>query len=508
MEKPYSENLLIKHNGETHEVNFGVVYNIMVSKDRIESKNKKTAILLDKSLMLVTYSGLESPGAKSILINQLKNKDCVYAIFTSGAKVHGLIKTESTKTEGLETMREHFKKFFSEKYWDKNQTNTFIVEEQQKEVYLNAYAKNFGAPTFFNTEVEEPTKDEYINERVFIPTKHNRPPELKPILTINDVPILTHQNISVIIASPGSGKSSVCEAVCSSAINPYCDSLGIKVSTEVRNVLFVDTERVNMDVWNSYDRMHKRAGVSDSDKAQIVGTRSIPRLDERKKVIIDLIEHHRPQLIILDGAGDMVTDTNSLEQAIETRIWFRELTMKYNLSILTTLHPNKGTKSPRGHIGSEILREAHAVFIIETNGTTKTLTNDFEHGKNRNGALISSSFAWSDAHSMFMSCDAPNNPAKKIEPHLELSNEEIISLVKDLTKTEIGATDFKEKMPVLIRDNHPNAKTGAKSIRDFYTWLQLHEYILVTGTSAKRLVQAHPSLEPKQESKQSELSIK
>jgi len=355
---------------------------------------------------------------------------------------------------------------------------------------------------------EIPTKEEYTNELVFIPTKHNRPPELKPILTINDVPILTHQNISAIIAAPGSGKSSLCEAICSAAINPHCDSLGIKVSTEVQSVLFVDTERVNMDVWNSYDRMHKRAGVSDSERAHIVGTRSIPRLDERQKVITDLIEHYKPQLIILDGAGDMITDTNSLDQAIECRIWLRELTTKYNLSILTTLHPNKGKKDPRGHIGSELLREAHAILLIETKGETKTLTTDFEHGKNRNGAKVSTSFAWSEAHRMFMSCDEPENPTKKSEPHLELSNEDIISLVKELTKTEIGATEFKDKLKVLIRGSHPNAKIGATSINDFYTWLQLNEYTLVTGTNAKRLVKAHPSLEPKQEGKQSELSIK
>lgn len=344
-------------------------------------------------------------------------------------------------------------------------------------------------------------------EKVFIPTKHNRPKELKPILTINDVPILTHQNISVIIAAPGSGKSSVCEAICSSAMNPHCDSLGIKVSTEVQNVLFVDTERVNMDVWNSYNRMNNRAKVKDSDKAQIVGTRSIPRLEERRKVIIELIEKFKPELIILDGAGDMVTDTNSLDQAIETRIWFRELTMKYNLSILTTLHPNKGTKNPRGHIGSEILREAHAVFIIETNGTTKTLTNDFEHGKNRNGAIISSSFSWCDAQKMFISCEPPET-FKKNEPHLELSNEDIIGLVKVITKTDVNATEFKAQLKVLIKGNHRNAKTGATSINDFYTWLQLNDFILIEGTNAKKVIKPHPRLEPKQEGKQSELLIK
>lgn len=333
-----------------------------------------------------------------------------------------------------------------------------------------------------------PTKDEYTNERVFIPTKDNRPPELKPIVNINDVPILTHQNISAIIAAPGSGKSSICEAICSAAMNKSSDNLGIHVSDEISNVLFIDTERVNLDVWNSYNRINKRAGAVDSDKARIVGLRMIPRLDERKKVITELIQEFKPELIIIDGAGDMVTDTNSLDQAIECRIWFRELTMKYNLSIITTLHPNKGTKNPRGHIGSEIMREAHAVFIIETDGETKTLTNDFEHGKNRNGAKVSTSFTWSTDFNMFVSCEREINANKKSEPHLLLSNDEINALLLDIVKEGTTATDFTNVLKIRLRENHPKAKTGATSLRDFYTWLQVHKYIEVVGTASKKTV--------------------
>lgn len=347
---------------------------------------------------------------------------------------------------------------------------------------------------FEHLENTELPIEAYENERLFIPTIDNKPPELKPRISINGVPILTHQNISVIIAPPGSGKTSICEAICAGAINPHCDSLGIKVSEEVDKVLFVDTERVNVDVWNSYDRMNRRASSVDSNKALIVGMRMIPRLDERKKVITELIEHHKPQLIILDGAGDMVTDTNSLEQSIETRIWFRELTTKYNLSILTTLHPNKGTKNPRGHIGSEMMREAEAVFIIDSSGDVKTLTNDFEHGKNRNGETVSTSFAWSDEARMFTSCEPPINPTKKEAPQVELHEDDIINLVKELTAKEISATEFRSVLKVRIKEAHPQAKTGATSINDFFTWLQLHEFITVEGTRAKKLVRKHPRL--------------
>jgi hypothetical protein len=337
------------------------------------------------------------------------------------------------------------------------------------------------ANTIFNTP-------QRTFENVFIPTKDNRPPELKPIVSISGVPILTHQNLTSIIAAPGSGKSSICEAICSAAINPHSDNLGIEVSSEITKVLFFDTERVNVDVWNSYDRMNRRAGTQDSDRAQIIGLRMIPETAKRRAMIEQLIEEHRPELIILDGAGDMVTDTNSLEQAIDCRIWFRQLTCRYNLSILTTLHPNKGTSNPRGHIGSEILRESHGVLIIETDGETKTLTNDFAHGKNRNGAKVSTSFVWSEDKHMFVSCEAPINNTKKLAPQLVISNEEIKKLVAECVENEPNATDFKHVLKVKLTEQYSRAKVGATSINDFYTWLQVHKFITLTGTAAKKKV--------------------
>jgi len=68
-------------------------------------------------------------------------------------------------------------------------------------------------------EMETAQANTIFNQRqrtfddVFIPNKHNKPPILKPVISINGVGILTHQNITCIIANPGSGKTSVCEAI-------------------------------------------------------------------------------------------------------------------------------------------------------------------------------------------------------------------------------------------------------------------------------------------------------
>ena len=69
-----------------------------------------------------------------------------------------------------------------------------------------------------------------------------------------------------------------------------------------------------------------------------------------------MIEHIKPQIILIDGIGDLVEDTNSIQETTVIYLWLIELITKYNLSVIVTLHPNKGKDTARGHIGSEMLR--------------------------------------------------------------------------------------------------------------------------------------------------------
>jgi hypothetical protein len=252
-------------------------------------------------------------------------------------------------------------------------------------------------------------KKELDLDLIFIPNWDNQPPDTPPIITLNGKGILTYQNVTAIIAAQGSGKSAVCEAVAAAVINKDADCLGFKVSDDCAHVIYIDFERTKNDVWNSFNRMCRRSRVNYGEMPNnvlIAGMRSIPRLEQRKEAISDLLTNNKCSLLILDGAGDMVTDTNDLDQAIECRIFLRQLTVDHKLSILTTLHPNPNSLKPRGHIGSEILREAEAVLVIKkVEGESRIITSDFEHGKNRNGSHAESYFLWSDNNMMFISVD-------------------------------------------------------------------------------------------------------
>ena len=261
----------------------------------------------------------------------------------------------------------------------------------------------------WQAHIEAEVDADIIIDKVFIPNWENRPLNMPAVLTLAGRSILTHQNLTSIIAAPGYGKSSICESVLASYLNPDADCLGFNVDAECKGVIYIDFERTNFDVWNSFYRMCKRAGIREGQGipgVQIAGMRSIPRLEERLEAIEKLLQNNPCSLLILDGAGDMVTDTNDLPQAIECRIFLRELTVRYELSILTTLHPNPNSNKPRGHIGGEIMRESEGVLLVKKGDSEcRIITSDFDHGKNRNNAPITTGYKWSDDTKMFKSID-------------------------------------------------------------------------------------------------------
>jgi hypothetical protein len=323
--------------------------------------------------------------------------------------------------------------------------------------------------------------------KVFFPTWDNRPPEQPAVLSLNGTPILTHQNVSAIIAAQGMGKTSVVEGITAAHLSPEADGLGFTVNSDYKGLICCDFERTDIDVWNSFYRIAKRANLSygsDFSKVRLVGMRSVPRVAERIATIEMLLENHPCSILILDGAGDLVTDVNDLGQAIECRIWMRELTVKYDLSIFTTLHPNPGQVKPRGHIGSEIVRECEGVMIIQNQDGVRTITTDFEHGKNRNNAPVSSAFQWNDESSMFLSCDLPYGSAggsytsKKL-PEAKDFSEHVHALLLNQVFSKDSQLKSGEFLSNLMTcwDETAGGQMKPSRAKTFHSWYILNDFI-------------------------------
>ena len=333
-----------------------------------------------------------------------------------------------------EVVIEHFKKIDPD-------VNRLEVTVENAYAKTNFRSKMFEAPptaaSDFGIKLSE------MEDPVFIPTWDNQPPPRPSLLTLNGINILSYQNTTLILANPGDGKSSVCDAIAASQLDEDIDCLGFKVSKECKGIIYVDFERSNDDVWRSFWRVCDRGGLKKGEVLNdivIAGMRSVYKSKDRVARVEKLLDENPCSILILDGAGDLVTDTNDLEQAIACRTWFRKLTVKYKVSIVTTLHFNKGTQNARGHIGSELLRECENVLSIVKKDSVHTITSDFAGGKNRNSGVAEGCFKWSDIDKKHVSLDPNINRDAKVNNKIfKLSSElkEIYGDQKVLSYSEI-----------------------------------------------------------------------
>ena len=317
------------------------------------------------------------------------------------------------------------------------------------------------------TDILDPLKN------VFIPSWDNRPKQESPVLKLVGTTIITHQNSTAIIANPGGGKSSIMEAIGASYLNPLSDNLGFEVDPNCRGVIIIDNERTNQDVWNSHYRMCRRAGIPEgkpTTNVLLAGLRSVARLPERIKTIEHLLQNNPCSLLLIDGAGDLVSDTNDLKEAIECRIWLREITVKYDLSVLVTLHPNPNSNKPRGHQGSEICREAECVLLAKTyDEHSRIITSDFEQGKNRNNPKLTTAYRWSDETKMFISADYQDLAAGKKTAKNTAKRAQAETLAKQLLPTQISLRNV-DLIDAIMNKTSQSESTAVRVIREMLAW--------------------------------------
>lgn len=87
----------------------------------------------------------------------------------------------------------------------------------------------------------------------------------------------------------------------------------------------------------------------------------------REACFLDAIQHYRPDLVILDGIRDLVSDINDGTVAQDMMEKLMKAAQQYNCCIVCVLHQNKSgdSRDPRGWLGTELLNKAYDVFATE-----------------------------------------------------------------------------------------------------------------------------------------------
>ena len=98
----------------------------------------------------------------------------------------------------------------------------------------------------------------------------------------------------------------------------------------------------------------------------IFNVRNVDRA-HREAYFLEAIEHYRPDLVILDGIRDLVSDINDGSVAQDMMEKLMKTAQAFNCCMVCVLHQNKSgdSRDPRGWLGTELLNKAYDVFATE-----------------------------------------------------------------------------------------------------------------------------------------------
>jgi len=142
-----------------------------------------------------------------------------------------------------------------------------------------------------------------------------------------------------------------------------------RVSDKPIKVLWIDTEQSKQSTQDiQINRIMPLAGLSDlsDDQFFAYNLRGLG-YEMRRKLVGVAIREVKPDLVIIDGIKDLVTDINDAVQATLLMEQIMALAQLHNCCIVNVLHQNKSEadKNMRGSIGTELTNKAFEVFQCE-----------------------------------------------------------------------------------------------------------------------------------------------
>ena len=289
------------------------------------------------------------------------------------------------------------------------------------------------------------------------------PSHLPKALFLGDIPLIAKGEIATIVALPSSGKSNVCEGIVASytrakGFEPL-DALNFVYPAEhaTKKMLWIDTERTNNDLLYSVKRLKNRCrldAIQLSNHLDFYSFVEIASPSEALTELTRLISSGDYDMVILDGIFDFCPDINHIEKATLVVKELRALAVKYDVAIITTIHPNKGTDVIAGHLGAMLYRFSRAILYIEIQNNVRHLWG--ENGKAQSKLSYStdkasSYFSWNDDEKLFISCDPQSTTPTSYN----------IAIIREIfgDETKLPSKDFKAKYSVKTgyKDSTTNA---------------------------------------------------
>lgn len=295
---------------------------------------------------------------------------------------------------------------------------------------------------------------------------YNNPPEIsKTVVSVNDVPLGTYDNLFCITGGEGTGKSNFISAIIAGTLidettDPSVDTLGLDICPNYNQkaILHYDTEQSEYQLYKNLSKTLKRVGIDSVPETYHTFYLASMSRKERLQIIRDSMDlyYHRQggiHLVVIDGIADLIRSANDETESIAIVDELYRLAGIYKTCIICVLHfvPN-GIKL-RGHIGSELQRKAAAILSIEKD--ENPAYSVVKAIKVRDGSPLDVPmllFTWDKAKDMHVYAGEKSIEDKEKRKRTELSNitKEIFKSRKkvsynDLTELIMDMLDVKER---------------------------------------------------------------
>ena len=132
-------------------------------------------------------------------------------------------------------------------------------------------------------------------------------------------------------------------------------------------VLWVDTEQSQQSTQDIIvNRIIPLIENSPADSLFAYNLRGLG-FEKRREMVEAAVRSVKPDIVIIDGIKDLITDINDAVQATQIMEHLMALAQRYNCCIVNVLHQNKSEadRNMRGSIGTELTNKAFEVYECE-----------------------------------------------------------------------------------------------------------------------------------------------
>lgn len=204
-------------------------------------------------------------------------------------------------------------------------------------------------------------------------TPETKLPPMQPLFEMFDTPCFYRGELVAACGKAKSGKTlflSILMAACFTE-----KALALERHTDITplRVLWIDTEQSQQSTQDIM--IHRILPLSKESEESVQSVASNLYafnlrglgFEKRREVVEASIRHVNPDIVIIDGIKDLITDINDAIQATQIMEHLMALAQRYNCCIVNILHQNKSEsdRNMRGSIGTELTNKAFEVYECE-----------------------------------------------------------------------------------------------------------------------------------------------